>query len=451
MSHANFHSHETLALILAAGEGTRMRSKLPKVLHKVAHCSMVGHVIKAASDAQVHHLAVVIGPDRDDVAAEVKVQAPQASLFVQHDRRGTAHAVLMAKSALMGRHVVVMFGDTPLVQPSTVEALLAPVLEGAAVAVAAFEPQNPQGYGRLLMNEGQLVGIREDKDCTLEEKHIRLCNAGLMALHADHALALLERVDNQNAKNEFYLTDVVALACEASLPRAVVNVPAEDVLGVNDRSQLADVEAVLQSRLRQKALHAGVTLQAPDTVFLATDTVLAADVVIEPHVVFGPSVQVEEGAVIHAFSHLEGTHVSAGAHVGPYARLRPGARIGAGARIGNFVEVKNATFGEGAKANHLSYIGDAVVGAAANIGAGTITCNYDGFAKFTTTIGAGAFVGSNSSLVAPVTIADGAYVGSGSVITKDVSKDSLGVARGRQVNIDGWALSFREKQKINRK
>ncbi|MCA0401036.1 MAG: bifunctional UDP-N-acetylglucosamine diphosphorylase/glucosamine-1-phosphate N-acetyltransferase GlmU [Proteobacteria bacterium] len=436
-----------LAVILAAGDGTRMKSARPKVLHKVAGLSLVGHALHSAQAAGVSDLAVVISPDRPDVASEVASLAPEARCFEQHERRGTAHAVLQAAPAIAAGcdALVVLFGDTPLVRPETIRTLAGSVNAEQAVTVMGFTPADPTGYGRLLVENGALLAIREHKDANEAERAIRLCNGGMMALRGDVALELLQAVRPNNAQGEFYLTDCPELALARGLRAGFVEVPAEEAQGVNDRVQLAACEAVLQQRLRLMHMQAGVTMIAPETVFLSLDTVIARDVVIEPNVVIGPGVSIGDGAVIHAFSHLEGARVGAGAGVGPFARLRPGATLGEKAKVGNFVEIKNADLGPGAKVSHLSYLGDASIGAEANIGAGTITCNYDGFRKFRTEIGDNAFVGSNSALVAPVRIGEGAYVGSGSVITEDVPANALALARGRQAIKADWATQFRAK------
>lgn len=438
-----------LAIVLAAGEGTRMKSDRPKALHEVAGRSMLGNVLSSATAAGVGRVAVIVGPDRDDVGAEARRFVPAADIFVQSERRGTAHAVLAARQAIAkgGDDLLVLFADTPLVTAPTIGALRVALAEGAGVAVLGFEAADPFGYGRLLRDAaGRLVAIREEKDASAEERAVRLCNGGLMAIDGACALRLLEKIDDKNAKGEFYLTDVVELARADGRDATVVIADETEVLGVNDRIQLAQAEAVAQARLRRAAMSKGATMIAPETVFLAADTLIGRDVVIEPHVVMGPGVEIGDDAVIHAFSHLEGARIGAGATVGPFARLRPGAALAEKAKVGNFVEIKNANVARGAKVNHLTYIGDADIGANANIGAGTITCNYDGFLKYRTTIGDNAFIGSNSSLVAPVTIGQGAYVGSGSVITKDVAPDALAVARGRQMEKAGWAASFRETQ-----
>ena len=436
----------TTILILAAGEGTRMRSALPKVLHRVGGRTLIGHVVEAAKASGASRLSAVVGPEREDVAAEVRKRAQDASVHVQTERLGTAHAVLSAKAALGdGDDLIVAFGDTPLVRPETF-ARLSDALKDADIAVLGFRPNNPQGYGRLIEENGNLVAIREEKDASEAEKKITLCNAGIMAFAGRHALSLIEAIGNKNAKREYYLTDAVALARARNLNVTVCEAPEEEVMGINDRSQLAEAEAELQKRMRKAALDSGVMLVAPETVFFSADTKLGKDVTIEPNVVFGPGVIVKDGATIRAFSHLEGAEVGEGAVVGPYARLRPGTKLGAKTKIGNFVEVKAATFGDGAKANHLSYVGDASVGANANIGAGTITCNYDGYDKHKTEIGEGAFIGSNSALVAPVKVGKGAYVGTGSVVTEDVPDDALAVARGRQAVKEGWAAEVRKKR-----
>ncbi|MEW6124486.1 MAG: bifunctional UDP-N-acetylglucosamine diphosphorylase/glucosamine-1-phosphate N-acetyltransferase GlmU [Pseudomonadota bacterium] len=436
-----------LVIVLAAGEGTRMKSRLPKVLHKVAGFSMVRHVLAAANAAGATRLAVVVGPGRDDVAAEARAVAPGAQVFVQTERLGTAHAVLAARAALDEPvdDVLVLYADTPLVRPETLLALRAPLAEGAAVAALGFQAEDPTGYGRLIMEGDDLLAIREEKEATPSEKRIDFCNAGLMALSGAHALALLEAVRNDNSKGEYYLTDVVEIARADGRGTAAARAPLDEVAGVNSRAQLAEAEAILQQRLRRAAMDNGATLVAPETVFFSADTRLGRDVVVEPNVVFGPGVSVADDVVIHAFCHLEGATLESGVSIGPYARLRPGTRLDADVRIGNFVETKASHLERGAKVNHLSYVGDAHVGAGSNLGAGTITCNYDGYSKFRTEIGANAFVGVHSALVAPVKIGAGSYVGTGSVITEDVPPDSLAIARGRQVTKEGRAADLRAR------
>jgi bifunctional UDP-N-acetylglucosamine pyrophosphorylase/glucosamine-1-phosphate N-acetyltransferase len=438
-----------LGVVLAAGEGVRMRSAIPKALHPVAGRPMVVHALAALRDAGASAIAVVVGPGRDDVAAAARAFVPEAEVFVQSERRGTAHATLAARAAI-GRgydDVLAIYADAPLMTAPSLTALRQALADGADLAALAFEAANPTGYGRMIERDDRLVAIREEKDATAAERAIRRCNAGPMAIRGAHALALLDAVGCDNAQKEFYLTDLAEIAASRGLRAETRLAAEEEAMGVNDRLQLAAAEAAMQRRLRRKAMLEGATLVAPETVFLAADAVIGRDVTIEPHVVIGAGVTIADGAVIHAFSHLEGAKVAGGAAIGPYARLRPGADIAAKAKVGNFVEIKAATIEAGAKVNHLTYIGDARVGAGTNIGAGTITCNYDGFGKYKTDIGAGAFIGSNSSLVAPVRIGDGAYVGSGSVITKDVEADALAVARGRQVAKLGWAKAFREKMR----
>ena len=442
-----------LAIVLAAGEGTRMRSALPKVLHAIAGRSLLAHVLRAVAETKVTAAAVVVGPNQEAVAAEAERVLPGAQCFVQRERRGTAHAVLAARPALERKadDVLIVYGDTPLIRAAILSKLRAPLAAGAAVVVLGFRPANPSGYGRLVVDGDKLIAIREEADASETEKAIGLCNGGIMALAGAHALTILDRISDNNRKREFYLTDAVEIARSMELDAAVVEAEEDDVRGINTKAQLAEAEAVLQQRLRKAALEAGVTMVAPETVFLSADTTFGKDVVIEPYVVFGEKVTVEDGAVIHAFSHLAGAHVGRKCSVGPFARLRPGTRLGEGARIGNFVEIKEAMIAAGAKANHLSYIGDASVGANANIGAGTITCNYDGTAKHHTTIGQDAFIGSNTALVAPVEIGDGAYVGSGSVITGNVPADALALARARQVVKEKWATRLRSLKSLGKK
>jgi bifunctional UDP-N-acetylglucosamine pyrophosphorylase / glucosamine-1-phosphate N-acetyltransferase len=429
-----------------------MRSRIPKVLHEVSGRSLLAHVLTAVKDAGSTSTAVVIGPDHEAVGAEAKRSMPNAESFVQQERRGTAHAVLAARAALAigADDVLIIFADTPLIRPQTLQRMRC-ALRDAAVAVLGFQPADPDGYGRLVVEGDQLLAIREQADASETEREIGLCNAGLMALRGNRALAILEQIGDSNHKREFYLTDAVEVARSMDLKVVAIEAEEEEVSGINTKAQLAAAEAVSQQRLRRSAMEAGVTLVAPETVFFSADTSLARDVTVEPYVVFGPGVTVEEGAVIHSFSHLAGAHVGKDASVGPYARLRPGARLGEKSRVGNFVEVKEAVIEAGAKANHLAYIGDAHVGADANIGAGTITCNYDGAAKHRTEIGKGAFIGTNSSLVAPVKIGEGAYVGSGSVITQDVPANALALGRARQVIKEGWAQRLRALKSIGKK
>jgi bifunctional UDP-N-acetylglucosamine pyrophosphorylase/glucosamine-1-phosphate N-acetyltransferase len=424
-----------LALVLAAGEGTRMRSKTPKVLHEVAGLSLIGHVLKSLKEAGADEMVCVIGPDRSDVAEEIHKIHPQAKLVEQRERKGTAHACLMAAEYLEQGYddILVVFGDTPLVLPQTYQRMRDVLASGSQVVALGFEARDPHGYGRLLRSGEDLLAIREHKDCSEAERAITLCNAGLMALDGKQALALLKGIGNHNSQNEFYLTDAVAVAVAQKFMARFVLAPEQEVMGINDRVQLAQAEKICQTRLRTHVMQAGVTLQDPETVYLSHDTEFGQDVVVEPHCVFGLGVKVATGSVIHAFSHLSGCQIGPHNSIGPFARVRPGTVSEHGVRIGNYVEVKNAALSEGVKINHLSYVGDATVGAQTNIGAGTITCNYDGYNKHRTEIGKGAFIGSDSALVAPVTIGDGAYVATGSVITENVPAYALALGRARQV------------------
>ena len=436
----------SLTIVLAAGEGTRMRSALPKVLHPVAGRSLLAHVLGAAPNGAGDALAVVIGPDHEAVAAAAKRLRPDAAAFVQRTRHGTADAVLAAREAIArgADDLIVAFGDTPLISAGTLARLRAPLKDGAALAVLGFHAADPTGYGRLLVEDGHLVAIREQADASAVERAITLCNAGVMAFDGRRALAILDKIDNANSKREYYLTDAVGIVRDLGWEAVVIETSEDEVRGINTKAQLAEAEQVMQARLRKAALDAGVTMIAPDTVYLAADTSFGNDVTIEPFVVIGPGVSIGDGAVIHSFCHIVQASIGRNASIGPYARLRPGTLLGEGVRIGNFVETKAAKLEAGVKVNHLSYIGDAHIGAAANIGAGTITCNYDGFGKHKTTIGAGAFVGTNSSLVAPVNIGSGAYIGSGSVITRDVPADAMALERSQQTTREGGARRYRE-------
>jgi bifunctional UDP-N-acetylglucosamine pyrophosphorylase/glucosamine-1-phosphate N-acetyltransferase len=424
-----------------------MRSSLPKVLHQVANQSLLAHVLAAAPQGAGSALAVVVGPDREDVAAEATRARTDAVTFVQRERLGTAHAVLAAKDAIAkgADDLLVAFGDTPLISAATFERLRAPLKDGAALAVLGFRAQDPTGYGRLLVEDGQLVAIREQADASEAERKVDLCNAGVMAFAGKTALDVIEKIGKANSKGEYYLTDAVEIVRSLGLKATVIETDEDEVRGINTKAQLAEAEAIMQQRLRKAALDAGVTIVAPETVHLSADTTFGADVMIEQYVVIGPGVSIADGAVIHAFSHIVQAEIGKKVSVGPYARLRPGTSLGEGARIGNFVETKAAKLAAGVKVNHLTYIGDTEIGTGANIGAGTITCNYDGFNKAKTIIGAGAFVGSNSSLVAPVKIGSGAYIGSGSVITRDVPDDALALERNEVATKDGWGKRFRDK------
>lgn len=441
------------ALILAAGKGTRMKSDLHKVLHPIAGRPMLGHLIAAVDQLGAAKKLVVTGAGREQVESFV---APLGvDVATQEPQLGTAHAVQQGAAALAGfdGDVLILYGDVPLVRPETMARMLDRLNaeDQPACVVLGFRPADPLAYGRILVrHDGMIDKMVEYKDANPAERAVDLCNSGLMAVRAADLWPLLARVGNDNAAQEYYLPDIVMIAKADGRSSAVIEAEAWEVAGVNSRAELALVEGEWQKRRRDAAMADGATLIAPETVWFAHDTFIGRDVVIEPNVFFGPKVRIGDGVTIHGFSHIEGATVRSGAEIGPYARLRPGADIGEGAKIGNFVEVKNGRFGPGAKANHLSYIGDADVGAKANIGAGTITCNYDGFLKYRTAIGEGAFIGSNSALVAPVTIGSGAIVAAGSVITRDVEADSLGVARGTQETRPGWAGRFREAMKAKK-
>ena len=437
-------------IVLAAGKGTRMKSDLHKVLHPIAGRPMLLHLLDNAATLSPERTVVVVGAGREEVEAAV---APLgATIAQQAEQLGTGHAVMQAEQALAGfdGDVLILYGDVPLVQPATMRAMVERLhaADAPKVVVLGFRPADPAAYGRVILTPGtdRIEKIVEYKDATPAQRAETLCNSGLMAARATDLFALLARLGNDNAAGEYYLTDVVELAGGA----ASIEVAADEVAGVNSRAELAGVEARWQHARRARAMADGATLIAPDTVWFAHDTVIGRDVTIEPNVMFGPGVTIADGVTIHAFSHIEGATVAPGAELGPFARLRPGAVIEAKAKVGNFVEVKKARLGAGAKANHLAYIGDADVGAGANIGAGTITCNYDGFRKYRTVIGEGAFIGSNSALVAPVSIGKGAIVGAGSVVVRDVTDDSLAVARGQQEERGGWAARFRAMMKAKK-
>lgn len=434
------------AVILAAGQGTRMKSPTPKVLHRLAGRTLLDHAIDAAEGLGCERIIVVVGAHSPQVGEAARKRLGPNATVVQDPPLGTGHAVLAAKDALadFDGDVVVTYADCPLTSAPVIAPLFDLITGGAHVAVLGFEADNPTGYGRLILAPGHvLLRIVEEKEADLTTKQVKHCNSGVLA--ADRAILfdLLANVRNDNAKGEYYLTDVVGLAHDRKLSTRAAFAPEASVQGVNSQAELAAAEAVWQKARRNALMVEGVTMPAPDTVHLSWDTKIAGGAVVEQFVVFGPGVSVESGAVIKAFSHLEGAHVSEGALIGPYARLRPGAEIGPEAHIGNFVEVKKVKVGKGAKANHLSYLGDGSVGEKANIGAGTIFCNYDGFEKFETHVGKGAFIGSNSALVAPVRVGDGAMTGSGSVITKDVEDGALALARPEQTIKAGWATKFR--------
>lgn len=430
------------AIILAAGFGTRMKSALPKTLHPIAGRSMLRHLLSSCCSI-FDRIVVVLGPDMEQVQREA---APHRCV-IQHQRFGTAHAALQAVDHFGDGEVAVLYADNPLIQPQTLRNLLERRLQGdgkgqLGLALLAFRPSDPAHYGRVVAQDGDVDHIVEWADATEAERAIPLCNAGVLCAPAASMHKWLHAVRNDNAKAEFYLTDVVALARRDGQRVGVVEAPAEELAGVNSRAELAVAEAVMQSWLREAAMDSGVTMIDPGSVFLSMDTRFGTDVTIEPNVMFGPGVTIADNVRIRAFSHLEGCQVGAGCIIGPFARLRPGTVLGTDVHIGNFVELKAATLARGVKASHLTYIGDASVGEATNIGAGTITCNYDGYAKHRTTIGAHAFIGSDVALVAPVSVGDGAMVAAGSVITDDVAPDALALARGRQVQKPGWAAEF---------
>jgi bifunctional UDP-N-acetylglucosamine pyrophosphorylase / glucosamine-1-phosphate N-acetyltransferase len=442
------------AVILAAGQGTRMKSPTPKVLHKVGGRAMLDWVIDVAEAMGCETIVVVIAKDAEAVAAHVTARLGAGAIAVQDPPLGTGHAVLAAQDALAGFRgdVVISYADGPSLTADDLEPLMRLRAAGADLAVLGFEARDPAAYGRMIMGEGdRLLRVVEARDASAAELAVTACNSGVFAADAGLLFSWLAQVKNQNAKSEYYLTDIVGIANAAGKTVRAVFAPEEAFMGVNSQAELAAAEAAFQARRRAELMADGVSMTAPETVYFSADTQIAGGAVVEPFVVFAPGVTVEAGAVIRAFSHLEGCVVRAGALVGPYARLRPGADIGEEAHIGNFVEVKKVKIGKGAKANHLAYLGDGSVGAGANIGAGTIFCNYDGFDKNDTHVGEGAFIGSNSALVAPVTIGDGAYIGSGSVITKAVEPNALGLGRGQQVEKPGWATEFRAKKLAEKK
>ncbi|ARU01130.1 bifunctional protein GlmU [Yoonia vestfoldensis] len=433
-------------IILGAGLGTRMNSDLPKVLHPIAGAPMLVHAMQAAMVLDPLRCVVVAGYEAAQVEKAALAHDPDVTVVVQGEQLGTGHAVAQAQAALadFDGDALVLYGDTPFIRPDTLEAMIE-ARQSHDIVVLGFEAEEPGRYGRLIVKDGQLDRIVEYKDASEDERAVTLCNSGVIAADCATLFDLVAAIGNDNAAGEYYLTDIIAIARARGLTATVVECAEAETLGINSRFELAQAEAVFQNAARMTALDDGVTLVAPETVYFAYDTVIGRDAVIEPNVVFGPGVTVESGAMIRAFSHLEGCHVSRGAIVGPYARLRPGAELAENTRIGNFVEVKNAVIAEGAKVNHLSYIGDAEIGPRSNIGAGTITCNYDGVSKHQTSIGADVFIGSNTMLVAPVNVGDAAMTASGSVITRDVPPGDLAVARARQDNKAGFALRLFEK------
>ncbi|NML06293.1 bifunctional UDP-N-acetylglucosamine diphosphorylase/glucosamine-1-phosphate N-acetyltransferase GlmU [Sphingomonas sp. G-3-2-10] len=441
------------AIILAAGKGTRMKSDLHKVLHPIAGRAMLLHLIDSLDAAGVSERVVVVGSLREQVEAAVTPMG--AKIAVQEEQLGTAHATLQAKDALAGFDgiAVVCFGDVPFLTTATITRLVERLdaEDAPKVAVLGFRPEDPAAYGRIIAEgDGRVLAMVEYKDANERQRAERLCNSGVLAARAADLWALLERVDNDNAAGEYYLPDVVMLALKDGDRSVVIEASEAEVLGINSRAELAGAELVWQRARRVQAMADGASLIAPETVWFSYDTAIGRDVIIEPNVFFGPGVSVADRVTIHGFCHIEGATILSGAQVGPYARLRPGTVLEQGSKVGNFVEMKKAILGPGAKANHLTYLGDAKIGAGANIGAGTITCNYDGFFKYGTEIGHGAFVGSNSALVAPVKIGDGAIVAAGSVVTRDVEANALGIVRAKQEVKPGWAHRFREAMKAKK-
>ena len=435
-------------VILAAGQGTRMRSDTHKVLHPIAGRPLLLHLLDRVDALGADKRVVIVGKGREQV--ETEIAGRDVAIAVQAEQKGTGHAVQQAAVALDGYDgpVIVLYADTPFVETATLRRMLDRLDGdgGPGVVVLASSPADPLKYGRIILGHGDRIAkMVEYKDATEEERAVRLCNSGMMAVRAEDLFRWLSQVGNDNAAGEYYLPDIVNIAAAEGREAVVIEGDPYEAAGVNSRAELAHLELEWQRRRREQALEEGATLIDPESVWFAYDTKLGRDVTVEPHVVFGPGVQVADGATIHAFSHIEGATIGAKASIGPFARIRPGTRLAEGTKVGNFVELKKADIAEGAKVNHLSYVGDATVGARANIGAGTITCNYDGFGKYRTAIGAGAFIGSNTALVAPVTVGNGAIVGAGSVITRDVEPDSLAVERNEQKGIAGWARRFRER------
>lgn len=439
----------TALIVLAAGKGTRMKSDLPKVLHEVGNAPLFAHALASGSNLDAARTVLVVGHGAELVQKAAAKIDPEITLAVQEEQLGTGHAVAQARPALDGFEgdAIVLYGDTPFIRPETLDAMAEARANGADVVVLGFEAADPGRYGRLVVNNGALTRIVEFKDANEAERAITLCNSGVVAADAQTLFSLIDAVGNENASGEYYLTDIVEVANARGLKAVAVTCDEAETLGINSRTELATAEDLFQARRRAEALEEGVTLQAPDTVFFSLDTVVGRDAFIEPNVYFGPDVTVESGARLRAFSHFEGCHVSTGAIVGPYARLRPGAELANGAKIGNFVEIKNAQIGEGAKVNHLSYVGDAFVGDEANLGAGTVTCNYDGVMKHHTHIGARAFIGSDTMLVAPVRVGDDAMTASGSIITKEVPDGALAIARADQQVKPGLAVKLFKKLK----
>ena len=435
-------------VILAAGQGTRMRSDTHKVLHPIASRPLLLHLLDRVDEIGADRRVVVVGKGREQV--EAALAGRDVTVALQAEQKGTAHAVQQAAEALDGYPgaVLILYGDTPFVEAATLQRMLdrLDASDRPGIVVMGSSPADPAAYGRIILGEGDhITRMVEFRDATEEERAVRLCNSGMMAIRGRDLFRWLGQVGNDNAAGEYYLPDVVNIAAAEGHPAVVIEGDPYETAGVNSRAELAHLELEWQRRRREQVLEQGATLIDPESVWFAYDTKLGRDVTVEPHVVFGPGVEVGQGATIHAFSHIEGAAIGARASIGPFARIRPGTRLGERTKVGNFVELKKAEVADGAKVNHLSYVGDASVGEKANIGAGTITCNYDGFGKHRTEIGAGAFIGSNTALVAPVRIGEGAVVGAGSVITEDVEPDSLALERNEQKGVGGWARRFRDR------
>ena len=439
-------------IILAAGKGTRMKSDLPKVLHKIAGAPMLIHAMQSSEAIEPSRMIIVAGHGADQVEKAALDYNPAAQIVIQKEQNGTADAANQARDILTDfkGDAVVLFGDTPFISPETLTRVFE-ARESADVVVLGFEAADPMGYGRLITDGDRLLKITETKDCTKDELKISLCNSGVMAAKSETLFSLIDDVSDDNSQGELYLTDIVGIANDRGMNCAVVTCPEAETLGINSRAHLAEAEAIFQNQRRKELMDEGVTLTDPATTFLAFDTHIGRDVIIGPNTLFGPGVTVETGAHIKGFCHLEGCHISQGAEIGPFARLRPGAEIGDNARVGNFVEIKNSELATGAKVGHLTYLGDASIGAESNIGAGTVTCNYDGVFKHRTEIGRDVFIGTHTSLVAPVTVGDGAFTATGSVITKDISEGDMAIGRGRQVNKPGLGAKFMERLRALKK
>ncbi|AMC12780.1 bifunctional UDP-N-acetylglucosamine diphosphorylase/glucosamine-1-phosphate N-acetyltransferase GlmU [Liberibacter crescens] len=437
-----------LAIVLAAGKGTRMKSSKFKVLQKIANHPMISHVMEAISDSGIQHVALVVPPHAEEICSAASLKGLVIEHFVQHEQNGTAHAVLEARTAIARGYdeIIILYGDVPLISSKTIQLARAKLSLKDSIVVMGFEAKDPKGYGRLLLENNELIEIREEKDATEDEKKNCFCNSGLMIIKGTKILDWLSKITNNNKNREYYLTDLIKI-CRLSGENAIaVKVPEDEVLGCNNFLELSVIENIWQSRRRNQLMLSGVNMISPETVFLSYDTTIEQDTIIEPNVIFGCDVVIEQNVKIRAFSYLEGVYVSSGAEVGPFARLRPQSKIGKNTRIGNFCEIKQANIGEGTKINHLSYVGDTFVGKNANIGAGSITCNYDGTKKYNTTIGDNAFIGSNSALIAPVSIGNNAYVASGSVITKNVPENALAFGRMRQTIKENRSLLKQKKQ-----